>query len=84
MLREINQHGVKIHVFETSHFGHTDKGGNWHNARIKVPEICWDCKNLDDGEYGEYGDCLCPPSCNLNIWMPTKVNKCTKKRVDNV
>ncbi len=69
--------GMRI---KNSHFGHTDKDGIWHNVVIKVPQICWNCKNLDDGEYGEYGDCLCPPSCNLNTWMPTRTNQCAEKR----
>lgn len=78
-MKQINEHGIKVHTYETSHWGHTDKDGIWHNAVVKVPQVCWNCRNLDDGEHEEYGDCLCPSSCTLNIWMPIRTNRCKKK-----
>ena len=76
-----NKHGIKIKVYETCHYGHTDNDGRWHNAVIQVPECCWACKHLDDGEYGEYGDLWVPPSCSIGVWMPTKKGKCWKQHI---
>lgn len=79
MIERINKHGIKVRVYETSHFGHTDKDGHWHNYVVEVPECCRSCKNLDDGEYDEYGGCWTPPSCSEGVWMPTKKGHCRKQ-----
>ena len=76
----INKHGIKVREYRTSHWGHWDKENKWHNATFHISECCWNCRNLDSGETGDYGDILSPPSCNLNVWSPTRSNKCGKKK----
>lgn len=74
---EVNKHGVRGVWYETSHWGHHDKDGKWHNALTFVPDICLNCGNFDI-ESGEYGDYLTPPYCLKNVWFPTKTNACKK------
>lgn len=81
IMEQINKHGIKVHTYETSHWGHTDKEGQWHNAVVQVPECCFSCKYFDDGERGEYGDILTPPYCTINIWFPIRKGQCKKKMI---
>lgn len=74
----INEHGVTVHRFSSGHYGHNDpETGRWHDYNpIWVPDCCMDCKNLDRGEYGDYGDCLGGPICERFTWFPTAKGTC--------
>ena len=40
------------------------------------PALCLTCRHYDDGEFGDYGTRLSGPSCQLNVYFPTRSGFC--------
>lgn len=75
-----NRHGVVGHMVPTAGYLRFLRDGTQeHGWDVFVPQCCLECDHFEQGETGEMGSHIGWPTCELNIFFPTRRGTCARQ-----